>query len=178
MNNLIQNLKRIFTLFPGLNLTLKTQRIPTFTHMDARSGMFKQRGLVMKKHFSRAWYILIPVALLSLLIGIQPVGAATNRLGWSADQDATWKRMKAENHKYWQDLKTQADKYNYGDKGMRRGLVYLLTGDVNYANRAWAAVDQWCGRTYGGTPTAGKESTWCSTAWEGKNPRDGTRADF
>lgn len=123
--------------------------------------------------------LLVSVAVVfSLLssLGCQQA-SATNRLGWTQDQQNIWTRMRNENHPYWQKLLSEAAVYNYDDRGMRRGIEFLMTGNVNRASSAWSIVDHWCGRTYRPAEVA-THPNWCNEDWNGKPPNNATRDQF
>jgi len=69
----------------------------------------------------------------------------TPRLLWSAEQQAVWNRMRAENNAWWLLLKNKADRsatpsYSGGDIGEYAVIAYQITGDVTYARKAWSMI--------------------------------------
>jgi|GEM_PF-6538459 len=89
-------------------------------------------------------------ALIILISSIISVKAA-NYLGWSEEQASNWQRMKNENHFLWQDLKAEADNNNiWDDDGLRDAMVYMITGDVNYAIQAYSNISHYAGLTKSG----------------------------
>jgi hypothetical protein len=101
-------------------------------------------------------FIVAVLAIGLSFIGLTTRAEAVNRLGWSQAQAEAWQHMRSVNHKYYQDLKSQADNPGiYNDDGLRDGMMYLITGDAQYATRAWNHVSWYRGRTYnsgGSTP--------------------------
>lgn len=69
-----------------------------------------------------------------------PTGYAP-RLIWTADRQGVWKRMVAENHPYWLQIKGVADRTGtnnepYSDLGMWAVLAYQFTGNAAYGQKA------------------------------------------
>jgi len=119
------------------------------------------RGVKMKKNFNHFSVILAAgVFLLLSISGNSAYGASTNLLGWGPDQAANWEQMKQENHYLWQHLKAQADNPSiYADDGLRDALVYLITGNTDYANEAYLKVSYYAGRTKPGIEPSGRDET-------------------
>ena len=71
--------------------------------------------------------------------------AVTVKLGWSTQQAQTWEQMRVENHPIFQRLESEANSAVYNDYGIHDGLYYLVTGDVSYAQSAYATVSDYVG---------------------------------
>lgn len=99
--------------------------------------------------FSPKHILLTLFLIFGIVFSSTTAAYAINRLGWSAEQAEAWQHMRATNHPYYQDLKAQADKAGlYNDDGLRDGMMYLITGDAQYATRAWNHVSWYRGRSY------------------------------
>jgi len=84
-----------------------------------------------------------------LLVLFSAPTLATNQLGWNSTQASVWANLNSTNHAMWVRLKSKADGLPYGDVGLYDALVYLITGDVNYANSAYVTlIKNYRGRTY------------------------------
>lgn len=67
------------------------------------------------------------------------------RLIWTAQRQATWDRMVAEQHPRFLHIKSKCDRAKtgspaYGDRGLWCALHYQMTGDVTSARTAWTIV--------------------------------------
>lgn len=100
--------------------------------------------------------------------------SAVTQMGWSTDQETIWTSLKDTNHAYYTALAAQAAQTNLSnDYGLRRGMMYLLTGDTTWAtsayNKHWK---QQCGRTY--VPSGNS----CTVQWAGIPAIDQLRDQF
>ncbi|MHC4714804.1 MAG: hypothetical protein ACYTAN_16290 [Planctomycetota bacterium] len=67
------------------------------------------------------------------------------KLHWTPERQAVWNRMVAEEHPWWQRLKSWADATNtpaqrYADLGQYATLAYQWTGETKYARAAWLRI--------------------------------------
>lgn len=67
------------------------------------------------------------------------------KLLWSPEQQAVWNRMREQNHPWFQYLKANGDvsgtrDARYGDYGQWATLMYQVTGDEKYAEKAWYQI--------------------------------------
>ena len=132
----------------GIRHTIRNKdEATTFRLNRQQTNMLGTANRVRGNEFTPILIILIP-----LLVTYNTAGAATNQLGWSSVQAATWSQMRSQNHPYWQRLKSKADNPNvYADNGMRDGIVYLITGDTAYAQSAYGLISHYAGRNSSGT---------------------------
>lgn len=64
---------------------------------------------------------------------------ATNQLGWSSAQQDAWTYMKNTNDPVYQKLLLHANASGLsGDAGYYDGLMYMITGNTQYATNAWS----------------------------------------
>ena len=145
---------------------------------QSKAGLFfinmLQNSLNRRIQMKKIILAFTTLAIIFSWFGIE-TAFATNKLSWTTAQQATWAQMRAENHPYWQHLLTAANTSGiYADRGMRDGLVYLITGDDAYARSAYRYVDQFCGRTYR-PPESLTNPAWCTTEWQGKPAKDQSR---
>ncbi len=64
------------------------------------------------------------------------------KLLWTPEQQAVWDRMRKDNHRWYRLLKETADRTGtkdarYGDYGQWATIMYQVTGDRAYAEKAW-----------------------------------------
>lgn len=67
------------------------------------------------------------------------------KLHWTPERQAVWNRMVAENHPWWQRLKSWAEatgtpNERYADMGQYATLAYQWTGEAKYARTAWERI--------------------------------------
>ena len=115
----------------------------------------------------------------TLLIGPKPdtttpgVGEANSptgrspRLVWTKKRQWVWNKMRAENHPWWQLIKSNADRSltgaeRYGDSGEWATLAFQMTGDVAYARKALTKLRQSLAASYNGNSVREKigETPW------------------
>ncbi|MCC2672523.1 MAG: agaA, partial [Armatimonadetes bacterium] len=65
------------------------------------------------------------------------------RLGWTPERQAVWNRMRRDGHPLWKALKSaaEANPPKYGARGPWATLVYQITGEADYARKAWEQID-------------------------------------
>ncbi len=74
-----------------------------------------------------------------------PVAPSQPRFLWTAEWQANWERARAENHAWWRLIKSNADKTGtseeqWNDYGQWCALVYQITGEQAYGEKAVAKV--------------------------------------
>lgn len=97
--------------------------------------------------------LCIGLFLCARIHAVEPQPARANsptgrnpKLVWTPERQAVWNRMRRENHPLWGLVKSAADRTGtgrdvYGDYGQWATLAYQVTGDRDYAARAWRKVE-------------------------------------
>jgi hypothetical protein len=92
------------------------------------------------------------VTVYSPLPGTDSPTGRNPRLVWTRQQQTVWQMMREENHPWWQLVKSNADRTGtsserYNDYGQWATLVYQITGDAAYAEKAWNKLSSlWIGQ--------------------------------
>ena len=105
-----------------------------------------QRSLIERFATRTLWSLSAAVVLWAALCTTaqadpSPTGRQPKLL-WTPERQAVWNRLRAENHRWWQDLKYAADNSGgsggrYEDIGIWPTVAYQVTGDPAYAQKAW-----------------------------------------
>jgi hypothetical protein len=88
--------------------------------------------------------VLLPRAAARDLPLTSPTGR-NPKLLWTPERQQVWERMRRDNDPWYQYLKTNADKSGtpqakYADFGQWATLMYQITGDAAYADKAWFQI--------------------------------------
>jgi len=128
-------------------------------------------GRTHRARRNRAGLLLAGIACIFLLS--PSIARAANsptgrnpKVQWTPQRQDVWNQMVAENHQWWQDVKSWADatgtpNERYADNGRYATIAYQWTGDVTYARKAWDRIQ----------PALQSMLPW----WQSRN---GTRDEF
>ena len=130
-----------------------------------------QRGSVSYSRLTRTAAAIAVIAVILLLLpslaraADSPTGR-NPKVSWTPERQDIWNQMVAENHPWWQDVKTWADQTGtpnerYADAGRYATIAYQWTGDTTYARKAWDRIQ----------PALASMLPW----WQSRN---GTRLEF
>lgn len=96
---------------------------------------------------------ILPV-LFVLLFSAKVAFAATVVVGWTNAMSSRWQTLKNQNHKLWQRITAESDSGSNYNTGLREAILYRVTGNPLYANRAYGKITGRPGST--GTSSDGK----------------------
>lgn len=120
------------------------------TRLSARSGRVVQLVAWWMRRVQAGCAALAVLVAASMLLATavsadpSPTGR-TPKLLWTPERQAVWNRARAENSAWWQSLKYYADRSGtsagrYIDIGEWPTMVYQVTGDTAYAQKAWSVL--------------------------------------